>query len=320
MFDNEQMVELVSGVLGDPEKRHGQWAWWLCPSPAHEDTTPSFGVRNGFAHCFACGGSWGPVGFLVAFGGQTREQALRAVGGERYQFIAPRRQPKMALPPLPPNYVWQNVLSGCMEKAVKALPGNKAVNARLEMGARGIRSETWERYGIGYHPKWEDLASDLGMPDKLWYARGLTLPSRHRSKLWSVNVRTGRPIGKYMWVAGGAPVLFGLEQLQGHDTIILLEGEMDALTAASKLGHVADVVGLRGASNGIDKWEEIFWPYERVIHCMDANDAGDAAREVLEAKYPDWESRRPPEQADDIGNMVKDGMDVEHFLLDGILL
>jgi len=315
------LLDLVKRYLGEPESESGDWAFWKCPTGKHEDRTPSFGVRGDYAYCFACKESWGPVRFLMQFAGMGKEAALMASKQDHYRFVYQKPQGvRLKLPPLPPDYRWQEVVGQAIANAPDVLESPVGAKGRIELASRGIKQETWRRYKVGWNPKWTDLAQELGEQKPVWYAEGLVMPAYHRGQLWSVNVWTGRKKPKYCHIRGGSPGLYGLEQLQAIDTLVLCEGEKDALAVAQLLSDQVDVLGLRGASNGIEAWEEAFLPYKRVIYCMDANEAGDVAASLIREKHPDWEGRRPPEDADDLGNMIKAGIPIVPFLLDGMLI
>ncbi|MBA2668529.1 MAG: toprim domain-containing protein [Trueperaceae bacterium] len=75
-----------------------------CPSPDHEDRTPSAYAyaddRGGHVHCYGCGRHWDLVAVLVELRGMTMPEALKHVGRER-DPNAPRRRPtKRPSPPV----------------------------------------------------------------------------------------------------------------------------------------------------------------------------------------------------------------------------
>jgi hypothetical protein len=73
-----------------------------CPSPDHDDRTPSAVVyaddRGGHVHCFGCGRHWDLVDSLVEFQGMSMPDALTRAGRER-DPAAPRRRRTTRPPP-----------------------------------------------------------------------------------------------------------------------------------------------------------------------------------------------------------------------------
>ena len=74
-----------------------------CPSPDHEDRTPSAQAyaddRGGHVHCYGCGRHWDLVDVLVELRGMTMRHALEHIGRATDQ-TAPRR--RRTLPPPAP--------------------------------------------------------------------------------------------------------------------------------------------------------------------------------------------------------------------------
>ena len=72
-----------------------------CPSPDHEDRTPSAQAyaddRGGHVHCYGCGRHWDLVNVLVELRGMTMRQALEHVGRANDQ-TAPKRRRTLAPP------------------------------------------------------------------------------------------------------------------------------------------------------------------------------------------------------------------------------
>ena len=67
-------------------------------------------------------------------------------------------------------------------------------------------------------------------------------------------------------------------------------------------------------------YRDRLWRYRRIIKVMDGDKAGRESSAKLERRWPSWEDRCPPLQADDLGKMAKAGYDIRAFLLEGRLV
>jgi len=304
------MRELVEDYLGPPARKTSQWYWWHCP--LHADASPSLGVQEDHAHCFSAGCRFhgGPLRFLVDMMGLSLEQARRSIGGSggAYAPAHPRRESvRVRLPPSPPPRSWREEVEPLIMQAQAQLD-----LGRRELEGRGIRLETAARFRLGYwRGRWHRFSGGG------WLATGLVLPVYIRGELWSVNVRTRGGDRKYLRVLGGSPrALFGVAQAQGCATLIIAEGEFDAVLAAQETEGQADVIALRGAGVLLDDWSDFILPYERVVLALDGDEAGQLRAAELLEQHPFWENRCPPDGLD-LCKMHQAGYSVRDFLLGG---
>ncbi len=310
------MREMVSRLWGSPCSKSDEIAWYNCPR--HEDTNPSCAVYHDHLHCFSCGWHSYPVSFLTQEQGYSKVAALTILG-DRYTWV---RKILRFETPLPPSLQWQEELAPHLCRAAHVLDGQyraqnitKSKRALVWLDRRGITLDVMQEYKLGWQQDWVKLSFGS------WLAEGLVIPVYKDGALWSATVRTvsGRP--RYLRVKNGAKsVLFGLDQLQGHDTLILTEAELDALTVRSIVPGV-DVLAIRGVMNRLKGWEVYFMSYKRVIICFDGDDAGQVAASILLEDNPRWENREPPE-GKDIGDLVVEWpvSELRDWLLTGLSL
>lgn len=311
------MPDIVRQVWGEPDKTvsgSGKIkAMYRCR--LHRDTHPSFTVYEDGAKCFQCQQYFGPVGFLVRFASWPVRDALSYVAGDRFPMFKRKQGQTVHLPPLPPDPLWQEG----MGKLVEGTNGDVGP-ARDELLSRGIGSDLWAKYDLGWNREWTKVGISQLKVDA-WFAAGLVLPTYYTGSLWAVNIRTNTGKPKYMRVAGGSVRCpFGMGQLEYPGTLMIIEGELDALTAKAAVGPNADVLGLRGIGDSLKGWDHVLASYDRVILCLNGDEPGQVAAEELIKEHSLWINRKPPDFADDLGKMVKDGWDLEEvkgFLLRG---
>jgi hypothetical protein len=77
-------------------------------------------------------------------------------------------------------------------------------------------------------------------------------------------------------VAGSHPCLYG--QAPAHDTLLLVEGEFDAILGWQRLGQRVDVATL-GLGNPADHWLRYLCGYQHILLCLDNDEAGRKAIE-----------------------------------------
>ena len=141
---------------------------------------------------------------------------------------------------------------------------------------RGLFDEVLRAFAVGYNPQdvWEDRAQ-WGLPDagrpaawprhRIWIPRGITFPWYVDGGVWRLNVR--RPLtpaqiaagqAKYIGPAGFANALYNAAALDPkggpRKPVVLVEGEIDALTIAQAwgTGQHAEVVAVATGSTPAD--------------------------------------------------------------------
>jgi DNA primase len=116
---------------------------------------------------------------------------------------------------------------------------------------RGLTDDTIRAWGLGWHEKARrQSAGKWGLTGKpIYLPRGVVIPWRvdgavyHvKNRLFEVWKRGDTP--KYMRVRGGQPTLYGLDHLKGRETVVICEGELDAVLLWQEVGDLVDVVAI----------------------------------------------------------------------------
>ena len=171
------IVQVVQDVV--PLKKAGSTYKGLCPF--HNEKTPSFHVNQekGFFHCFGCGTGGDVVKFVelqekLGFPDAVRLLAQRfgvqvpeSGDPERDAAADARREALLKVHSLAAEF---------FQRQLGEPPGR---GAREHLEARGIRSETIERLGLGYAPSQRDSLrrhlGDAGQPLDLLLESGLVV-------------------------------------------------------------------------------------------------------------------------------------------------
>lgn len=227
-------------------------------------------------------------------------EAVESLGAKvdrsNHRQVAPERPaPEVT----PPASQWQNraeqFVAYAQECLHEATPlGTQALDYLC--AERGLDNETISRARIGFNPndmydkphKW-----GLGDGSKIYLSLGIVIPWELEGALWYVNIR--RPVeGDALHQALGITAGFlpevkyrSVRGSQGHavygrlgqqDTLLIVEGEFDALLALQEAGDMVDVIAVGGSSKGNNglagRWMLRMARYRRIFVSLDADKAG----------------------------------------------
>lgn len=167
-------------------------------------------------------------------------------GGAPKPAVAPRPRPLL----VPPSSVWQERATAFVDYAMDQL-WEPAGRAGLDyLFQRGLTEATIIRAGLGFNPKdFNDAAARWGVSDRptIWLpGPGIVIPwfidgGPHRANIRLLTPRTinghkTKYIGPAGW--GGANPLFNADSITPHKPVLLVEGEMCALTANQEAGDL----------------------------------------------------------------------------------
>jgi hypothetical protein len=110
-----------------------------------------------------------------------------------------------------------------------------------------LTDETIRAWGLGYHERkrWRDPGKwGLEGGNKIFLPRGVVIPWTVDGTIWHVKFRRFDDDPKYIQVRGGLPTLYGLDQLTGKQTVVICEGEFDAVLLQQEAGDLVDVVAI----------------------------------------------------------------------------
>jgi DNA primase len=210
----------------------------------------------------------------------------------RHDPVTPSLAPETVTPPAP---AWQTAGRAFVEQCRRRLWTDDGAAARQWLAQRGLNEETLLRAHIGYHPPtaarpaapgvWPPVAHSPHQT--LWLPRGIVLPWFVGGDLWRINVR--RPLtpaqcaageAKYIGPAGFANGLYGADTLTGGKPVVLVEGELDALTVQQAAGDQVAAVAAGstgGARRSVWVAQLALTPVVLVAFDADGNGAGDRA-------------------------------------------
>jgi len=266
------------------------------------------GIKAGRAGCDRGGDA---IDYLRQHDGLSYA-AARAVWGWSLGIGAPASLPLPSpapwAPPTeplrPPSAVWQQRALAWVAYCERTLFGERGRHVRAWLAQRGLGEACMRQARLGYHPDdhydarslWGlsvDAAQNHGEQaggephGRVWLPNGVVIPWFIDGAIWRVNVRRLLTPGqvsagqtKYVGPAGFTNALYGADSLAPNRPVVLVEGEIDALTLVQTAGDLVAAVAT-GSTGGARRagWVArlALAPLVLVAFDADANGAGDQA-------------------------------------------
>lgn len=282
LIGSDTRLRKIAGTRG------GEYAG-PCPFCGGEDR---FRVQpeQGLWWCRSCSGSdrWhDAIAYVMQRDGTSFADAARTLG----QVSTSNGRPSRPLPPAvptsrpPPPAQWQARAEAVTRQAADDLWSDRGARARAYLHARGLMDDTLQTFVVGYIPttRREDpehwgLQGAVGQRVRL--PRGILLPwiDRTDDEVWCLKVRRPDPLmPKYQAVQDSAPVIFGTRHLHERKTLVLVEGEFDAMLLWQAAGDLVDVATLGSASKGLDPRAALYLlAATSILVALDSDTAGQA--------------------------------------------
>jgi DNA primase len=236
------------------------------------------------------------------------EAVRRLTGGFPASAPVPDTRPveSLSLPPVP---AWQKRAETIAQRAQEVLwsrAGEQVVtwdtagtNQYLRLSSldwlreRGLKDETIQKFQLGFIPRdVQEASQKWGLTSKpVFLSRGITLPGRVGGVCWYLKIRRpqGRP--KYLQVRGSRTALFMANALSAHETILLCEGEFDALLLAQEASDLTGIATLGSASQHLDltAWGWYLLNARRFLVAYDMDGKSEAgAQDLLTLRHSIW--------------------------------
>jgi len=203
--------------------------------------------------CRQCGRSGDAIDYVQERDKCDFKAALERLGLDqllpRQNGIRPFRQPTipavrgLVIGDLKPGYAalvdedWQTAAQDFCRKAVDYLHSPKGLDAyNYLLNERRLTPDVIQSMQLGYNPT--DEHTDWGTR-KVWLPQGIVIPWWIENRIWRVNFRMqgNRNGQRYIQAAGSANGLYNVDRIKYHCTVVLVEGEIDALTIMAHLTH-----------------------------------------------------------------------------------
>lgn len=246
--------------------------WWFCRQ-CHEKRGDAFDLLQ-----------W--LGLAPDFGAAVA--LLKSIGGNPIALpVTPKREPDGDAPGWR-DPAWQQWAQGIVQAGIARLTrGDRdGYFGREYLRKRGLEPATWKRFNLGYSLK---------------RGRGaIIIPWLRRGVVEGVFYRFLSGEQRYGGEARSERRLFGLDVLQGRPILLIVEGEINAMSLWQEAGDLADVLsfGGEGALQRIEivqELREIASRYRYVLLWLDDPQRAAAARKALEGLNVPVAAMRSPE-------------------------
>ncbi len=239
--------------------------------------------------CRVCRRSGDAAGFLQQRHGIGYRDACRRLG------VAPGSRSARPAAPVadasPPSVRWQwrgRMFVGLAHECLQSPAGQEA--REYLHRERGLSDATISHWRLGLNPtsgavdaeEW-DVDTDNG---RVWLPAGIVIPTELDGTLWAIKLRRIQGTPKYQQVASSRRSLFGsllLTDGERAETVIITEGEFDAMLVQQQAGDLVGVV-TAGSAAGVPS---LHWLWEmrharRILVAYDLDAAGRSGTQALQ--------------------------------------
>ena len=294
-----------------------------CPWCAGTDrfrVQPNYGAYGWFV-CTHCDRKGSAIDYLMLKRGMSKREALALVGWTpKEERQSSGVLPGAALQELAswqePPEIWQRAARTFYQRCHSILRFASEGRSALDyLHRRGLTSETISTAMLGYHPlETTGTAKEWGRVVKL--PQGIVIPWFAGDSLWRVTIRRRVTAGprRYTQVAGGSNGLYQVDSLrQFCATVVMTEGELDALSVMQECGGLVSVVAT-GTTEGshTPRWVSLLACQTRVLNAFDAEEQGDKAAQWWLERLPNAARLRPWWK--DASQMLQDGADLRQWV------
>lgn len=238
----------------NPVHKAGKAWQWNCPF--HQDkATPSFTVYPDGYKCFGCGASGDQFSLVM--------RLLDLSFSEAYAYLMRMDGKDLPIISRPADLSrkvdrfrwqdsgWQAGAARMVREGMKRLPGSPGADY---LARRGITAETSQVFALGYEPDlvirakqgqaWVDVEKPGPAIIIPWQVEGVVQAIQYRF--------TQNSQRRFHQKYGGERVAFGRDLLAGRDVLLVVEGEMNAVSLWQESRDLVDVVSF-GPESNIDK-------------------------------------------------------------------
>lgn len=251
------------------------------PCPLHQETKGrSLTVWADGWRCFGkCDTGGDALAWTMRYHRVEFPRAVELLGGAGGAIRPQPPRPFIPLADDPPPTTWQAAAWDVALHAEDTLWSPRGDRARQYLHQRGLSAPTIRDARLGFIPggpsEWRKLFG-LNVPC------GILIPWLVESDLWQLKVRRAAGSVKYQQVAGGSNRgLYRADRIRPGDTVLIVEGEFDALIAA-QCTRLVKTVALGSASNTLrPRWLDRLILAERIYARLDDDGAGKSAAQRL---------------------------------------
>ncbi len=326
------LVDLVEKRLGPPKKIEGNCHVWLCPF--HGEDSPSFKVfhdTNKY-YCFGCGAQGDAVTWLQkteGLGFRTVVQQIHRAAEQAPNAVVVRN-PASTARTRTPDDKWQLAAQRFVEQCERELWSGHGQRQREYLSQRGLTDETvriarlgYNQHGFALSPGEWGLPADMQMSSR-YVGVGIIIPWYIDGKLWAVNRRQHlnpeqekEGVPRYIMLRGSKKGLYQIGAFDLSRPLVLVEGEIDALTVHQEAGDLVTVAATGSVSGArAEQWRALLAQAPLVLLAFNADVQGDEGAEYWLKQLPNARRWRP--LVDDVNTMHQRNFPIHRWVEIGL--
>lgn len=282
--------------------------------------------KNGRWFCRRCESNGDAIALVMKLHNKSFTEALDALHIEYQQTNLPTYQKPNQQPitvssqndaPALTNEHWQERAQAYLQWCWHNLDtAPDAASARKYLHKRGIPPEVYGLFGVGYNPVY---MKDIWGGKTVHLLPGIVFgwEDSPLGRVMKINTRLKNPSRdkKYMQVAGGANWLWGGYQITPGSTVVLVEGEIDALSVTAACGLKDGIVAVATwsvAGARLTRWVARLHMAKRVLIAFDDDNAGQQAAKWWRDVIP--RAKRAIPTKHDLNEMLRYGDDIRGWI------
>ncbi len=287
--DINQTFDLITLAQGDTDlKPAGHYFIGACPFCGGKDRFNLARKDNGWRwlcrHCTEAKYKT-PIDYVMRRDGLDFKQAFAKMGGDTY---TPAPRPRAELPAIEtpalilPDANWQAQRWHEVTQASDSLLANKPASAYLE--TRALDPSIWDVYLLGFgmvfDPRMQIKRPAISIP---WWDADETITA---IKYRFIDDLAKDKDKRYTMAKGSKQILFGLHMAGGNETLILIEGEINAVSitqaAMRDIPHIDSLSFGSETASHANILQAVAEDYQRVIVWADDPDHANTIRLSLD--------------------------------------
>lgn len=250
------------------------------PCPVCRGGTDRFHVieKDNKAGCRNCATRWDTVALYAAITNQRMMDAAKELLGVQVDISRPKPKPltpAVQVPKVVIDPVQWNKESLAMIQNAKSNVGSPA--AQEYLAARGLSARTIDRFHLGY----VDGAYDPSIKDK---REAILIPWADKSRIFAIKYRyiDSKGVVRFGSRSGSDPLVFGNHIEHSYDTLVIFEGEFNAMSLYES-GYRAHAVSIGSDSNhtGMEYVQSMAGKFRWVIGWFDTLKAFEVCQGIV---------------------------------------
>ncbi len=243
--------------------------------------------------CRKCNKKGDAIAFQQQYNNLSFVDAVKALNLENQLNQQSNSQSNIRMMPTPTNIApskddipaldnpeWQEKAQKFVEWSWRNLHSGNYPDIQKYLDERGFTDFDTDIWKLGYVPKtyrWDWGGVQCYVPE------GIVIPylGADDETIYKINIRktTANPKPKYQQIKGGANWLFNSHRIKADSIVVLVEGELDAISIAVGFNHYRVVPVATGSSTGARwlRWPALLASAYKVLIAFDDDEAGENA-------------------------------------------